>query len=215
MFVSTTRGQRLRAGLLWSVCLSVAVIGCGSAAHETSPHPPPSEIGAEPSSAPSDPGAIPVVHRADSLQRSHFALLRGTPEGLPLRIARTLPPGGGVGANWRLAQRLPTLIPAAWVVPGRGYLCMIESPPEGSVGFSCTPTGYVLKRGTYSATVPPHDQPRPRRRVIVGLAPDGVRKVLIHTAGSPPRSSRVTQNSFALEDESTRPPEFVELVRSG
>jgi hypothetical protein len=155
------------------------------------------------------------VRRADRLQRTHFALLQSRPEGLPLRIARTLPPGAGVGANWTLAQRLPTLIPAAWAVPGRGYLCLVEDPPGGSVGLSCTPTGYVLKQGTYSASVPPHNQPRPRTRVIVGLAPDGVPKVLIHTGGSHPQSSWVTQNTFVLEDESTRAPESVELVRSG
>lgn len=201
MFVSTARGRRLCAGLLLSAYLAAAAIGCGSAADETPRHRPSAEAKA---------GSI--VSRADRLQWAHFALLRGYPEGLPQSITVVLPRGGGVGANWGLAQRLPTLTTAAWAVPGRGYLCLVESPPEGSVALSCTSTGYVLKQGTYSASVPPHNQLRPRRRVIVGLAPDGVRQVVVHTADSPPQDSQVIQNTFVLEDESVLPPESVELV---
>jgi hypothetical protein len=222
MIVTTARGRCLGTGLLTSVLLSIAAIGCGSTADQASP-PTPSSGTTTGSSGRgtlpglSNPGAIPVIHRADHLQRSHFALMRGKAEGLPFRLARSLPSGGGIGANWTLAQRLPTNNPQVWAVPGRGYLCLVDRSARGTIGQSCTRTRQALKLATYIATVPvAHGKKAPSgKRVIIGLAPDGVREVRIHMTGSPPQSAHVAQNVFVVRDKRTTAPAFVEFVRSG
>jgi hypothetical protein len=207
MSLFIARGRRISVGLLASVCLSAAVIGCGSVEHVAS------RISSAPVVPPSSHKKT-SIHKPDHLQLAHFALLRGAPEGLPPRVAEFLPPrGAGVGANWALAQRLPTFIPQVWAVPGRGYLCLVERDKEGTIGLSCSRTSYAIARSMYLSSVPMQSRSNTSHRVTIGLAPDGVRRVLLHTAGSPPQSTLVTQNFFFLEDKRRRPPKYVQLVR--
>jgi hypothetical protein len=55
-------------------------------------------------------------------------------------------------------------------------------------------------------------QAKPGRRVVFGVVPDRAGAVRVHTPGITPATARVTENSFALRDETDAPPETITLV---
>jgi hypothetical protein len=163
---------------------------------------------------PSEPRAYRVIARAEHRQLANFALLRTPPEGLPAGTQRILR-APIFGVNWKLAQRIPVTLPGAyWVVPGNRYLCVISLKSMGSpgAGTTCAQTSQALEHGIADITIARGSPGSriPHGRLIVGVAPDGVREVLVHTHGSV-ATVPVVDDVFALRDSATSPPDFSTL----
>lgn len=125
------------------------------------------------------------------------------------------------GSNWSLAQRVRGVPWSAWVVPGRGVVCLLYQQPQTSgVGQACTATDRVLANGVFAAALVADadhadgafgsgQRTKPGTRVVVGVVPDRARTVRVHTRGFPTASAPVRDNAFALRDETDAPPEAV------
>jgi hypothetical protein len=151
-----------------------------------------------------------VIARADPRQRASFALLRTEPEGLPGRVRRILR-APIMGMSWRLAQRLPVSLSGAyWLVPGNGYLCVVDQGSLGNpaVGTTCARTAHALAHGIASITVAmPNDAAHVvQSRLIVGVAPDGAHEVQVHTHGVV-ATAPVVGTTFVLRDALIGPPD--------
>ena len=187
-----------------ALCLLATVGGCASSPgrhsqDSTRPEPP------------AQAHEVAVVRKPEHLQLANFSVLRGVPEGIPQEVTRAVHADTS-GANWTLAQRLPTIDPAVWAVPGRKHLCLVELPSNGAIGVVCTRTRYAIQRSAYTASVPPPGSSTRAKRVILGLVPNSVRAVRVYTAGLPPERASMSQNFFFLEDEVHRPPTSVKLI---
>lgn len=189
MSISATVSWRACVSSLAALALLVSAGACGTNEAERSTA---AQAPAGPMSTPVAPAADAapagrVLARLDRRQRSSFALLRTPPEPLPERTRQILS-RPMVGMNWDLAQRIPVALPGAyWLVPGVGYLCIVsQTPANAGVGTICAKTRQVLHDGFASVAITPADRTPEGRpsRLIVGVAPDGTRKVLIHTRGS-------------------------------
>lgn len=112
-----------------------------------------------------------------------------------------------------LAQRLPTIDPEVWAVPGHKHVCLVERNANDELGLACTRTRDAVSRSAYTASVPSPRNSGSRKRVIIGLVANGVTGVLIRTAATRPVRVPVNENFFMLEDAHKRPPESVQLIR--
>jgi hypothetical protein len=210
-----------------AACLLAVVLGIvgatacgGSRPSENSPASQPSHpAGASPS-----PASLPVARRVPRLLRAKFALFRSPPEGLPISVTLALSGISPYGANWRLAQALPGAPWPAWLIPGRGYVCLMQQEtPRSGIGQTCALTQDVLESGLSITTLPadpssqaepfPSKPSEPAQRVVMGVVPDGTRAVRVHTPRSDSAWSPVSQNVFALRDKALDPPETVTPIR--
>ena len=190
-----------------SVAIVMAVtgcqLGCGGTAHDRRP----------PISATSKSGA--PSQGLSARQRRNFEILNTKPEPLLASVKDTLryPTHG---ANWSLAQRLDTAGGASiWVVPANEALCLVGEQARGAVSVTCTPTTEALKHGLVTTSLDDGTPgASPARRVIVGVAPDGVTKVRIETPGFRSATVPVTRNTFLLRDSVGKPPEALKLLRA-
>jgi hypothetical protein len=159
--------------------------------------------------------SAPVIQHLQSDQRAHFAVLRTLPEGLP-RAVRKILRQPNFGASWALAQRLTIDIPIqVWVVPGQGFLCIIDRQAESVVGVGCTPTRNARRHGlTTTLLDPPSSSQGYGRRFTFGLAPDGTREMLVETHGSM-TTTPVKNGVFLLRDRAMDPPSRVKLIKDG
>jgi hypothetical protein len=147
-------------------------------------------------------------------QSAHFALLRTPPEGLPASIRRVLR-APTLGMNWRLAQRIPVVLPGSyWIVPGDRYLCIVAraDPASPGVGTTCARTAQAIEHGIAAVTIAPA---RPAARVapsrlIVGVTPDGTRTVLVHTHEAVAKVP-VVDTVFVRHDSIAAPPDLLTL----
>jgi hypothetical protein len=199
---SAAMSRRACAGSLAALTLAAVAAGCGETTNEVPARP----------AAPATPA---IVTRVSTAQAATFALLRTAPEGLPPAIRQTLrTPIAGM--NYALAQRIPT--PAAgryWLVPGRGYLCVVSQTPDtAGVGTVCSKTAQARTSGVATTSIPRTGQNTPVTgpRMIVGVAPDGARAMIIHTRGKV-AVARVIHGLFVRQDDSVDPPDRMTVRR--
>lgn len=212
-------GPTLSACALIMAMLVAALPACGGTRPAAVPDDNPTyERGTE-VGRPSRSTAMQVPVRL----RERVALLRSDPEGLPLSIVRALGSTHLYGANWTLAQALPHSPWPAWLVPGRGYVCLMQQEsPRSGIGLACTSTEATLTSGVFITTISARATPgsarsrrsaRPARRTVVGVVPDGAESVRVYTRGGQPRRARVADNVFSLRDSDLAPAESIALVR--
>jgi hypothetical protein len=155
-------------------------------------------------------GTLPI-EVVEAAQRSHFELFRLPPTGLPLNVVRILAQPT-FGMNWALAQPVLTgLSRQVWVVPGRRHVCLVELRAPEDLGSSCTKTEQALTEGVAVTLLDEAKGGVSVQRDIVGIAPDGVRSVIIRSPGYPPTQARVVKNVFTLSDHVPGPPETIEF----
>jgi len=70
----------------------------------------------------------------------------------------------------------------------------------------CAPTRYAVAHGVGVVTIGPGDSHVSGYRLIVGIAPNGARQVLVHTNGSV-TAVPVVGNVFTLRDSLDMPPD--------
>jgi hypothetical protein len=184
------RGSR-RLGLLLALVLSVGATACGAEQQHSQDTPP----------------TVPDGN-VSRLLSTNFELLRTPPDGIPANVRRTLQvPVPGM--NWNLARRVPVSLPGTyWLAPGVGDLCIVAtSPGSPAVGTVCASADQALRHGIANASI----DPASGRRVIVGVAPNGSRTVLVRT-GASTASARVRRHgSFVLRDSASSPPDTLTL----
>lgn len=185
------------ASLLFLTALTASGLGCGSNHSEERPR---------------DGGAIV----ATSLEKvrpdiGKFSILKAEPEGLPDQISREL---GYLKGARAVAQRLPTVSPQIWAVPAVGRLCLVEVAEGRAGSVACTRLARAAKAGIYIASVPSGAPGASDFRTVVGLVPDGVKRVRLHAKGARPQTAPVAENVFALRDHGRAFPESIELVRA-
>lgn len=209
-----------------AVCLLAVAIGMVGATACGGSHPSEDSPASQPSgpaAASPIPASLPVVHRVPRHLRAEIALFRSRPEGLPIGVTLALSGGSPYGANWRLAQALPGTPWPAWLIPGRGYVCLLQQETSRSgVGQTCAPTREVLESGMFITTLAappsqggalPSKRDKPTRRVVIGVVPDGARAVRVHTPRSPSVRYMVSHNVLALRDRALDLPETFTLIR--
>lgn len=158
---------------------------------------------------------VPIVARAQPEALKHFAILRAQPDGVPAKPKRIL--GGPLyGLNLALARRLhmPFEVPGRlWFAPGENILCIVAyNRPNSRVNLKCAVLDDALKRGVMGnfIQVPGGSTtwklPAPGRQLIVGIAPDGVRKAHVRT-GSVATTVPVVDNLWVVNAPSRENPQ--------
>lgn len=151
----------------------------------------------------------------EARQRESFALLRTPPEGLPPLVVKSLgPPVHGM--RWDLAQQLPLHLQGSfWLVPGKGYLCLVARWEKPTAGRFCAETGYVLAHGLAGVFVKAPGAPwfgTPGKRLIVGVAPDTASKVIVYDRGAPSSTPVDPNGVFRLSDSIPSPPRQIAAI---
>jgi hypothetical protein len=221
---SDLAGWRFGASLLAAAALIAGTTACGDSqpADSTSASTQPQQP------VPVSPQqraalALPAIRSVPERVQAAFSVFRSPPEGLPLDVKQTLRQPT-YGAKWALAQRLSGTPWPAWAIPGRGFVCLVDQQARGGgVGQVCTTTKRLLANGAFKASIsaPPQtgqdnfaaSKTKPAKRVVFGLAPDGVRIARVNTPGFASGSAPVDRNVFVLRDKTDSPPETITLVR--
>jgi hypothetical protein len=118
--------------------------------------------------------------------------------------------------NWRLAQKLPAnALAKVWAVPGNDFLCLfdlqIDRRNRATIGVTCDTAMSIHSDGlavtflSNTRTGAAHTD-----RVIVGIAPVGVRHVVAYTQGAITRIP-VVGGVFMRRDKAMNPPDRVAL----
>jgi hypothetical protein len=188
--------RRLGAGLLVLVLLSLGFLSCGS------------------EQGPTDRVPSALAHESvDQRQLAGFELFRTRPEGLPSEVRKFLTKPG-YPMQWGMAQLLPVRLKGKfWLVPGAGHLCLVVEN-EPIAGRFCATTKNVLKHGVSAVFLRAPGTPwfgTPGRRLIVGVAPEGVRDVLILTDGKKGHAWVRSHGIFTLSDSVNDPPREILL----
>lgn len=196
------------AALAAVLCISTAAALLLNDPHSSPPHMARSSLRDRIDRSPSG-----TIRRTPPYLKTKFGILRSTAEGLPTQVTHVLRPA--YGANWSLAQKLGGTPWPAWVVPGEGVVCLFtQEETGGAVAATCTPNSLMKKRGIFmSALLEPHTSSAASARVVMGLSPDGVRAVRIHTQGAASVTARVAANVFLLRDSVAEPAERVTAIR--
>jgi hypothetical protein len=112
---------------------------------------------------------------------SNFTLFRspanGVPESVWQPIHQSIP-----GMLWAQSRRIPvSSSDAYWLVPGRRHLCIISlSRASSTIGTVCSGIRQAIHHGIADTSL----GMRPPKRLIVGVAPDRARRVVVLSAGS-------------------------------
>ena len=95
---------------------------------------------------------------------------------------------------------------------GRSTLCLLDQEARYSaVGEICSPIAKALDEGMLTSFLW-EEKDGGVERVVVGLVPDGVRKVVLETRGFPEVVATVDGNVYALKDGTPEPPEQARLI---
>jgi hypothetical protein len=209
--------RRVRRACLGSLAALGLLVGGEACGDQGASQPAPRTA---PLTAPVAPGPLPrfrTVTRVEPRQRAAFALLRTPSEGIPAgtrrRLGRPL-----VGGSWRLAQRIPVALPGAyWLVPANRHVCVVAQRSAGAhgPGTTCARTADAVAHGVAHVTIrgvgPDAAPAHPRRsRLIVGVAPDGARRVLVRTRGEV-ATVPVVHGTFVRRDANPAPPDDLRL----
>jgi hypothetical protein len=172
--------------LLAAIVLLLAGAGGASIAGSGKPNPEP---------APPLAGSV-LASGSDAHDLAQFAILRrGQTEADRIPPQSPVALSGASGANLGLARRAQGFgEQRAWIVPGRGTLCLIAQwPARRAGGANCVPNTaaaagqLVVVSGTQSA---------PGFEFVAGLVPDGVNVVSIHLRGRGVTSAAVHEGVY-------------------
>jgi len=143
--------------------------------------------------------------------RDRFALLREPAVGVSSHARAALRGRLVAGMNLALARRIPlSLSGSYWLVPGAGYLCVVgQTSSTAGVGTVCARDALALAHGVAFTTFGAGEAGG-AGRLIVGVAPDGARDVLIHTGGAVVTAS-AQDGVFVERDQQTDPPDYLSL----
>lgn len=78
------------------------------------------------------------------------------------------------------------------------------------VSTACAPTKVALAHGIAAASLREAGAVAPARRLIVGIAPNGVKEAVVHT-GEAATTISVTRHLFVLADSMSEPPDVISL----
>jgi hypothetical protein len=188
-------GRRAVVGLL-CVLPATALAACGSG--PAARHSSATAFGDQ---------ASPPIPRA---VRNAFAPFRSSPEPLPAAVALMLA-GQPSSVNARAAQRLraPDGV-TVWAVPSARAICLVsQESAEAPVAQTCTATRRAMANGVFFTTLAANGAAPATTRLVMGLVPDRVRRVRIHTAGAATTTATVTSNTFTLSDRVNQPAEQI------
>jgi hypothetical protein len=172
------------------VALALLIVGAGAAAIATRGRQGPGPVPPRPG------GALALT--PDPADTAAFAILR-RPQTAADQVPLELPIGlsGASGANLGLSRRAPRAGEAeAWVVPGRGSMCLISTwPASGGGGASCQPNAAAI-----AGRLEVSSGSRRARGTdfIAGLVPDGVSEIAVHLAGGRTRMAAVRENVYLV-----------------
>jgi hypothetical protein len=159
------------------------------------------------------PNIPTAISYPQPLQLKNFSAFRTRPEGVPkaIRAAFRVPLHQ---INWTLAQRLRTPFHIRfWIAPANHFLCLVAKTPGASPASFCAPTNYVLGHGLPATFLRAHGRPWPTKgsRLIVGIAPDKARRVLIQTRNAATLVPVAPDGVFILQDSLNAPPDGTRL----
>ena len=134
--------------------------------------------------------------------KENFHLLEGDTEVLPpslqLHLGKILNRGSQRRLKADLVQRARTDEGTAWVFLNGSEICLAQGG-RGSV--ACSPVTRAKEGVSLGAFSPPSEQiPRPHDFLLLGLAPDGVTKVVV-VIGARRRTLAVRNNLFAASGD--------------
>lgn len=199
---STVASGRWCSGVMLALILSVSVSACGAGREGSG------QASNRTESIPSNVSRGSVTDdNISPLLLSNFPLLRTPRDGLPVAIRQSLRvPFAGM--KWSLARQIPTSLPGGyWLAPGVNHLCIVAaSPYSRSIGTVCATVNQALRRGIANTSLDPVS----RRRVIVGVAPQGTHAILLQS-GAETFSVRVRHGRFVLRDAVLLPPDQLTL----
>jgi hypothetical protein len=100
-----------------------------------------------------------------------------------------------------------------WAVAGRTSLCLVRPNVDGMTSATCTPIAHAIDHGVALTTLAaPTRTPAKASRTVVGIVPDHTRRVRVVTPGFATATALVTDNTFAVRDTITDPPQDVVLL---
>jgi hypothetical protein len=209
-------GRRFYVGLLLLVCVSAATIWSITSVGGHRSSSPVKHNALASGDFAGDPRSLTPITREPPQQTRYFALLRVPPEGLPA-LARSELRHPTFGLNWNLARSVP--VPKNtpgeyWIVPGNGYVCTIWQVGNRSVTSTACATNQQAQVDGLLAINLEEPPGKPGHRLIVGVAPDGIRKVLVETAGSTATSTVGKYGVYILSDKVMNPPDRVVPITS-
>jgi hypothetical protein len=135
---------------------------------------------------------------------ANFASFRAPADGMPARVKRALHvPFHGM--LWDQSRRLPASSGGQyWLAPGTRYVCIVAlSSAPSTVGTVCATIKEALRHAIASTTL----GYEAGERTIVGVAPDGVRSVLMHCKESNSDIRVAHDGIFTLQDSVMEGPE--------
>jgi hypothetical protein len=172
------------------VALALLIVDAGPAAIATRGRQGPGPVPPRPG------GALALT--PDPADTAAFAILR-RPQTATDQVPLELPIGlsGASGANLGLARHASGAGGAeAWVVPGRGSMCLISAwPANRGGGASCQPnTAAIAGRLEVSSG----SRRAPGTDFIAGLVPDGVSSITVNLPGGRTDTARVRENVYLI-----------------
>lgn len=103
------------------------------------------------------------------------------------------------GMKWALAHRLHGPV---WAAPARERICLAQQQPDEGLSVVCTRISQILDHSIFIVSLKdPSMQGLGFRREIVGLAPDGTRKVRLITPGYRTATVPVDHGVFVHRDD--------------
>lgn len=143
---------------------------------------------------------------------SRFAPLRSRPERMSRAAQRSAlnALGAPLGAlELDRAQLVETKLGSIWLTAGNGLVCAFQAR---TFALSCDVFATVVKRGLFLGTVerPAAHASNRQRFLMIGLVPDGARRVRVQVGSRSPRWVAVHQNTVSAE---AREPIIVQALR--
>jgi hypothetical protein len=160
--------------------------GGDQAAHaQSSPKPKKqASVPTDPTDPAYDAAAVPTVASAQPAERDNFALLRGEPDGMSAKSLKVM--GKPIyGLNTDLAKSIPVGVPAKygrfWFAPADKLMCIVaHNYATHRVNLKCALTKDALTKGVIGTFIQIKgggaNWGSMTKQLIVGIAPDGVRK---------------------------------------
>lgn len=152
--------------------------------HEQQGDPGAKKVITDPTAPGYDAAAVPTISAAQPAERANFALLRAEPDGMPAKAVQVM--GKPLyGLNPDLAKRIPVDVPAKygkfWFAPANGLMCVVaHNYATHRVNLKCALTKDALTKGVRGTFIQIKgggaNWGSMTKQLIVGVAPDGVRK---------------------------------------
>ncbi|MDQ8046486.1 MAG: hypothetical protein REI11_17915, partial [Patulibacter sp.] len=97
---------------------------------------------------PPEPTAANPVAAVEATTAKDFAAFSTAPVSpIPAAVAAAVASPQRYGRNPNLARAVNTVYGKGWVVPGRGYVCLVVPDPNAEYTTSCLPTDVAAKNG--------------------------------------------------------------------